>query len=160
VAYVKYRGETCYTADKWKELLRDELPSYMIPGIWIAVEKFTFSVNGKIDRMKLPEIGEYLLRDCAHSGVEPRSGTEYKLREIWREVLHQERIGVDDSFFDLGGNSLNIVQLASHYYRAFGKKLTIEQFFTYPTISAHAALLKVGGNVKYEAIGRVAEGVD
>ena len=117
--------------------LGDKLPEYMVPGLWVTMESFPLTSNGKIDKRALPDpepeqgrTGEY---------VAPRNETERKLAEIWQDLLEVEQVGIHDSFFELGGHSLLTVRLISAIRREFVVELQISAIFDYPTVALLAA---------------------
>ncbi|HEX2081440.1 MAG TPA: amino acid adenylation domain-containing protein, partial [Longimicrobium sp.] len=94
-----------------REHLRRTLPEYMVPSAFVALERFPLTPSGKLDRKALPAPD---LASAEEKYVAPRAPVEEVLAEIWAEVLRLERVGVHDSFFDLGGHSLLIMRLLAH----------------------------------------------
>src|SRR5262249_35500346 len=85
--------------------LRSRLPQYMIPAAFVLLEAFPLNANGKIDRRALPP--PTAERACPPAGTDQAlTATEAALAEIWQSMLNVEAVGVNDSFFDLGGHSL------------------------------------------------------
>jgi len=113
-------------------LLESRLPSYMIPGYFVEMEKFPLTSNGKIDRHALPAPGE-VGGDSNYTA--PRNETESRLVNIWQRLLNVERIGIMDDFFELGGHSLLAMRLVSVIRKALEVELNIKELFTYTTIS-------------------------
>ncbi|MGD2089379.1 MAG: amino acid adenylation domain-containing protein [Candidatus Aminicenantes bacterium] len=112
-----------------KNYLSHTLPDYMIPTCFLSIEKIPLTPNGKIHRHALPEPG--LIPGETYAA--PRSHVEQKLVEIWSEVLGKHNsIGINDDFFEIGGNSLKAVQVVSSLIKEFD--ITIDQIFQYPTI--------------------------
>ncbi|MEZ4691283.1 MAG: phosphopantetheine-binding protein [Ignavibacteria bacterium] len=72
----------------------------------------------------------------------PRNVTEEKLAGIWKELLHAERVGIRDNFFDLGGHSLLAMRVISSVRKELGYELSIKDFFIQPTVEELAALLE------------------
>jgi thioester reductase-like protein len=129
--------------------LRERLPDYMIPGRIVALEALPLTPNGKIDRNSLPaagEGGEDLEAAPAAAGyVAPRDETEQRLVAIWQEVLGQPTIGVEDSFFDLGGHSMLATKLIFRVRSAFDVDLPLQVLFeSRPTIARLAVILSGG----------------
>ncbi len=110
------------------------LPDYMIPLIYLHVDKIPTTPNGKIDKKaslslitKLPKLNtEY---------VAAKNEVEKELVKIWSQVLNQEYIGINDSFFDLGGNSFLLVMMYSRLDKLYPNRMTIADIFANPTIS-------------------------
>jgi amino acid adenylation domain-containing protein/non-ribosomal peptide synthase protein (TIGR01720 family)/FkbM family methyltransferase len=124
-----------------RELLLHELPDYMVPAGFTFLTQLPRLPNGKIDRAGLPQPqASPPAAGAADDGhVAPRNEIEAKLARIWSEVLHIERIGVNDNFFQLGGDSILNIQIVSRAHRA-GLRLSPSQLFKHPTIGELAAL--------------------
>ncbi|MCP4152393.1 MAG: amino acid adenylation domain-containing protein, partial [bacterium] len=123
------------------EYLAKELPPYMVPMYYVALEKMPLTVSGKINRklLPLPET------TSTKKYVPPGNPAEEKLVELWADVLgiKKETIGIDDNFFHLGGQSLKITSLAAKIFRSFNVKLPPTDIFKNPTVRGLAALLQV-----------------
>ncbi|XXS01113.1 amino acid adenylation domain-containing protein [Sorangium sp. So ce426] len=115
--------------------LRRRLPEYMVPTDFVWLETFPLTANGKLDRRALPEPG----RTVKAEGALPRTEVEEKLVQIWRDVLNVERVGIHDSFFKLGGDSILTLQVVARA-RKVGIKLTPKQMFAHPTIAEMASV--------------------
>jgi acyl carrier protein len=120
--------------DELKEHLSHSLPDYMIPGLWVILEKIPLTTNGKVDRKALPEPE---IKPAAQY-VAPQSDNEREITEIWKKVLGLEKIGVNDNFFDIGGNSLKIIQISVELKNLLGTDIAIAKMFQYPTIASLA----------------------
>lgn len=117
-----------------RQHLATDLPEYMIPGIYQRIEALPLTPNGKIDRQALPELTDY--RPFLESEYkEAETELEKSLTSLWAEVLRIDNIGINDNFFDLGGNSLLLVQLFQKLESKFPGKLAVVDLFAYPTIS-------------------------
>ncbi|MBF0381711.1 MAG: amino acid adenylation domain-containing protein [Magnetococcales bacterium] len=104
--------------------LREHLPDYMVPARITFLTAFPLTPNGKIDRKKLPEpIWDTLPRET--SSVPPHTPTEKNLAKILQEILNLQEIGVHDDFFELGGDSLAVVQLLASIEKKFEIKLSL-----------------------------------
>ncbi|MCG7409240.1 amino acid adenylation domain-containing protein [Paenibacillus sp. ACRRX] len=115
------------------------MPSYMIPSYFVQLEQMPLAPNGKLDRKLLPAPEGSL-----HTGAEyvaPRVDMEKTLATVWQAVLGIERVGVLDHFFELGGDSIKSIQVASRLQQA-GYKLEIRDLFKYPTIAQLQAHLQ------------------
>ncbi|MEV0396635.1 amino acid adenylation domain-containing protein, partial [Polymorphospora rubra] len=130
-----------------RSYLAARLPAYMVPAILVRLDAIPLTGNGKTNRKALPEprheIGaEYLA---------PRDRTERGLAEIWAGVLgtdriSADRIGVRNNFFDLGGNSLDLVRLAAEARRVFDVGLDPRSLYAAPTLEAMAGALARTGD--------------
>jgi nonribosomal peptide synthetase CepB len=124
--------------------LRDQvarvLPEHMVPADVIALAALPVTANGKVDRDALPDpdfSGRVSYR-------EPRTEVERVLCELFAEVLGLERVGVDDSFFELGGDSIYSVKLAARAQRA-GMAFTVVEVFEHRTPAGLATIVDQGG---------------
>ncbi|WP_433192112.1 amino acid adenylation domain-containing protein [Nocardia sp. CA-107356] len=114
--------------------LRRTLPSYMVPASLMVLDELPLSANGKIDRKALPE--PIIARPLGLVTAEPRSEVERVLAGIFSEVLCIDEIGVEDGFFDLGGNSLIAARAVARINATLGAGLTIRDLFEASTIAA------------------------
>ncbi|HSS52101.1 MAG TPA: amino acid adenylation domain-containing protein, partial [Thermoanaerobaculia bacterium] len=108
VAYFAVAGDSALTADELRGFLRASLPSYMVPAALVLLPVLPRTVSGKVDPHALPPPREDAAGPAA-AGEAPRTGLEWSIAEIWREVLGVEQVGVDDNFFDRGGHSLLLI---------------------------------------------------
>ncbi len=115
--------------------LRQSLPDYMLPTVFIDLEQMPLTPSGKIDVRALPEPQRKASRAAY---VAPRTPTEEILAGIWSEVLGIERISVADNFFDLGGHSLLATQILSRTADSFEVSLTLQSVFDDPSLAAMA----------------------
>lgn len=137
VAYFAPVGDDLSATDV-RAYLIDRLPAYMIPSFFVPVQEMPLNRNGKVDRDRLPDPRQ--VRSRARRGAtSPRSGMERDLVGIWREVLEIEDIGVDDSFFELGGDSILNVQIVARS-RARGIHFTPRDLFRSRTIATLATV--------------------
>ncbi len=121
--------------------LRSLLPEYMVPAAFVALAAMPLTPSGKIDRRALPSAGggADATATAAAATAVPRTPTERRLAQIWLEVLRIEQAGRDDNFFDLGGHSLLVTQLASRIQTTFGVALPMASVFDAPTLAGLAA---------------------
>jgi amino acid adenylation domain-containing protein len=123
-----------------RDYLSRQLPHYMIPSYFISLEKIPLTPNGKIDRNSLPAPDESRPRLEA-TYLDPETGMEKIIAGIWQQELGVERIGVNDNFFDLGGNSLSVVKLISSLNGKFKKNIPVVSMFKYRTIRTFSRFL-------------------
>jgi amino acid adenylation domain-containing protein len=117
--------------------LRERLPDYMIPSVFVMLDELPLTPNGKVDRKALPAPG----RERAESErefVAPRNEVEAGVAAMWVEVLKVERVGVEDNFFELGGHSLLATRLIARVREAFGVELPLRRLFERPTVAGVA----------------------
>lgn len=113
--------------------LASTLPAYMQPGEYVVINEMPLTPNGKIDRERLLTLEQNSLYSEVQY-VSPRNEIEMKLVTIWQEVLGKRKVGVVDNFFDLGGHSINAVQLISRINLAFSVRISIDSIFEEGTI--------------------------
>ncbi|MGI9291060.1 MAG: amino acid adenylation domain-containing protein [Gammaproteobacteria bacterium] len=133
VAYVT--GET--DTQLMKQHLAEELPEYMVPGVFVSLEAFPLLPNGKVNRKALP------IPELQHTQayVAPATSEQKKLAEIWQEVLRVEQVGIHDDFFELGGHSLLATQVMSRVRDEFGVAPDLRKLFSSPVLEDFAAYL-------------------
>ncbi|MFI5972307.1 non-ribosomal peptide synthase/polyketide synthase [Streptomyces sp. NPDC051452] len=124
--------------------LADGLPDYMLPAAFVTVPRLPLTANGKVDRRRLPAPDWSAGGERAHRA--PRTEAERVLAGIWADLLGLERVGVDDNFFMLGGDSILSIQVVSRA-RAAGLTLTPRDLFRRPTIAELAAAGDTGAPV-------------
>ncbi|MEO3827710.1 amino acid adenylation domain-containing protein [Actinomadura sp. B10D3] len=108
------------------------LPDYMVPAAFVAMDRLPLTPNGKLDRRALPAPGEGDFARGEH--VAPRTGLERRVADAWRRALDADRVGVDDGFFDLGGDSIRAVALVGAL-RAEGLDVAVRDVFEYRTVA-------------------------
>jgi thioesterase domain-containing protein/acyl carrier protein len=128
-------------ADALRQALRERLPAHMVPAAFVLLPALPLTPNGKVNRKALPAPDG---QDRAEKYLAPRTPVEEVLASIWAELLGLERVGVTDSFFDLGGHSLLGVRLMARIDRVFGVRLPIAALFAAPTVAQLASLLRGG----------------
>ena len=141
MAYVVPRSQPGFVPSDLRPFLASKLPSYMVPAVFVPLERLPLTPNGKIDRAALPVSGR-VEADGPRPDVLPRDKVEAELALVWREVLGKESVNVTEDFFDSGGNSLLAMSLLARVERTFGIKVSLVQFFQTPSIEAVAAILR------------------
>jgi amino acid adenylation domain-containing protein len=133
-------GEGKRWVEELKENLEGKLPPYMIPACFVEIDKIPLNANGKVDRKALPQPLEYDF----HTGGKyeaPVNDLQRIIAEIWQDVLGREKVGIQDNFFDIGGNSLDFVKVGSKLKEKLNEEIAVVTLFTYPTISSLAHYL-------------------
>jgi thioesterase domain-containing protein/aryl carrier-like protein len=139
VAYVVLKPGQADAPHELRDLLRQHLPDHMLPSAVVTLDRLPLTHNGKVDRAALPAPDfEHQLKDAF---VPPRTEWELRLAQLWRELLRVERVGVDDNFFALGGNSLMIVRLISQINQRHQLSLGVAELFRNPTVGQLARLI-------------------
>ncbi|WP_409181044.1 non-ribosomal peptide synthase/polyketide synthase [Amycolatopsis sp. VS8301801F10] len=116
-----------------REFLARSLPDYLVPSAFVALDRLPVSANGKLDRRALP-----VPRAAETGHVEPKTETERALAGIWAEVLGADRVGTQDSFFALGGDSLRSLQISAQASALFDVRLTPADVMAARTVAALA----------------------
>lgn len=125
------------TAESLRAHLAGSLPDYMIPARFVVVDTMPMTPNGKVDRRQLSERDGQALR--IESGyVAPRTANEQTLASVWMDVLGADRVGINDNFFALGGDSIKAIQITSRA-SGHGLTITIRDLFAHPTVAELAA---------------------
>ncbi|OQX08969.1 MAG: hypothetical protein BWK80_47510, partial [Desulfobacteraceae bacterium IS3] len=130
--------------------LQRYLPDYMIPSFFVRLEEFPLNLNGKIDKKALPKPEDIIYAKIKYEA--PANETEKKLAELWGEVLGLEKVGVNNPFFEIGGNSLSAIRIISRIYKAFEREISIQDFFAHSTVRKLAAFIRESGKLGYEEI--------
>ncbi|HDR6389537.1 non-ribosomal peptide synthetase [Bacillus cereus] len=133
VGYVIPEHGTLLTEKEVKNLLRERLPRFMIPEFIVLMQEFPVSPNGKLDKKALPE-PRFTRERMQSAYVPPVTTLEKKVARIYQDVLNLDRVGIDDDFFDLGGDSLSAVHLMNRIEKVLGKKVSLDVIYDKPTI--------------------------
>jgi amino acid adenylation domain-containing protein len=120
-------------ADALRARLRRSLPEPMVPSAFVALDRLPLTPGGKLDRRALPEPAPEERRS-----TRPRTDGEAALAAVWAEVLGVERVGREDGFFDLGGNSLLLVRLQALLRERLGREVPVVDLMRHPSVAALA----------------------
>ncbi|ACK73815.1 amino acid adenylation domain protein (plasmid) [Gloeothece citriformis PCC 7424] len=142
IAYILPQKGKLILEDELRNFLQKSLPHYMIPSIFIPVDQFSLTTNGKVDRRLLPDPNLYR-RTEVKAYIPPRTPIETKMAEIWANVLNLERVSLEDNFFELGGHSLLITQLLVKIRSDFGLDLPLRSLFESPTLAKLSERIEV-----------------
>jgi amino acid adenylation domain-containing protein len=132
-----------------REHLASQLPYYMIPPYFVRIGQIPLTPNGKVDRKALPEPEIKPLQEYAA----PKTDAEKIVAGIWKQVLEVEKVGINDNFFDLGGNSLKIITLNRKLREEFKKEIPVVTMYRYSTISSFLQYLASEDNSLNEETG-------
>jgi amino acid adenylation domain-containing protein len=153
VAYLVPAGHRAPTVTALRRLLADKLPAYMVPSTFVTLETLPLTATGKVDRRALPPPdGTRPTLDTPY--VAPRSPLEEWLATTWAEVLGLDRVGRDDNFLDLGGQSLMATMLVSRVLAHLHVRLSPRTLLDAPTVAAMAEVLvrSLPGGMENEAL--------
>jgi amino acid adenylation domain-containing protein len=141
IAYVVTGQHEFLEANELRNFLREKLPDYMIPSAFFYLDQLPLTLNGKVDRARLPEL-DGARYTSAETFAAPRTNVERILEEIWGKLLDIDRVSVFDNFFDVGGHSLLATQLLVRLYDAFQVELPLRTLLENPTIAEQAAVIE------------------
>lgn len=123
-----------------RRYLGERLPAYMIPTGFTLLDAFPLNANGKVDRRALPAY-RFDSPQTAREHTAPHTETEKVLAALWSEVLNVEPIGIDDDFFDLGGQSLLAIRVVARIRDTFEVDLPLRNLFEHPTVAGLAEVI-------------------
>ncbi|MBN3895575.1 MAG: amino acid adenylation domain-containing protein [Nostoc sp. NOS(2021)] len=142
VAYIVSKFKEALTNEELRRFLKEKLPYYMVPGVFVFLDTLPLTPNGKIDRRALPAPDLTARHQSEVSFVAAQNELELQLTKIWEKVLGINPIGIKDNFFTLGGHSLIAVRLVSEIEKVCQKKLPLSTFFQKQTIEELAVVLE------------------
>ena len=122
------------TEEDVRSFLRNKLPDYLIPNDYILMEEFPLNRSGKIDKHSLPPPGQHQ-QESKHF-VAPAKGLQAMIADVWKEILHVEKVGIKDNFFDIGGHSLTLVQVHTALCKRLDQNISILDLFQHPSIES------------------------
>ncbi|WP_179090402.1 non-ribosomal peptide synthetase/type I polyketide synthase [Paenibacillus sp. FSL R7-0337] len=135
---VYYEAQEELSVEKLRKHLTAYLPAYMIPARYMWLQKLPLNEHGKANKALLPRFGEYVVHPHLEY-VLPATEIQKQIAEAWEEVLGGVRVGLHDRFFEIGGNSLNAIRLASRLESIAGKEVPVTAIFQHPTVAELAA---------------------
>lgn len=138
IAYVTFK-EFKPSEKEIKNFLSKTVPDYMIPNMILILDRFPLNENGKVNKQELRKLIQ--ARSDGDSFTPVTTITELKLAELWTDLLHVEKIGLNSDFFALGGHSLLATQLMSRIRRDFNIQIPLRDIFSYSTLSKLADLI-------------------
>ncbi|MGH3896728.1 MAG: non-ribosomal peptide synthetase, partial [Pseudonocardiaceae bacterium] len=147
VAYVVAAGTVVPDTTMLREALKQTLPDYMVPSAFVLLDQLPSNTSGKLDRRVLP--APDFAAAVGDGYIAPRTETEVVLAGIWAEVLGVERVGVQNNFFELGGDSLLSMQVISRARVAFGVEVSLRSLFINPTVAGLAGVLPADAVADY-----------
>jgi amino acid adenylation domain-containing protein len=134
-------SDKIFDTSELREYLLQTSPEYMIPSYFIQLDQFPLTTSGKIDSKALPlPSGERPKLETSYAM--PGTWSEKKIADIWKDILGIVKIGIDDSFFELGGNSLDMIKVNDRIQKIFQVDIPVVHMFRYPTIRSLAVYLK------------------
>ncbi len=131
------------TSTELRNYLRNKLPEYMIPSHFVQLESMPLTNNDKVDVRALQERDDENYISLGTTYMAPGTNLEKMIAEIWKQVLGVNQVGIYDHFFELGGNSLNIIQVNERLKNDLNIDITVMMLFRYPTIYSLSQQLKM-----------------
>jgi surfactin family lipopeptide synthetase A len=145
VAYFVAINGAAPTTAELRSFLKEKLPEYMLPSVFVALKRMPLTPNGKVDRRALPtpDQADFASKETFAA---PKDVVESQLVQLWEAVLGVRPIGVRDNYFELGGHSLVAVRLMKRIEETFGRTLPIATLLQAPTIEQLATILRDKGS--------------
>jgi amino acid adenylation domain-containing protein len=146
IAYVVPNGQ--FDKENLTTFLYTKLPDYMVPRVFIPLNRLPLTNNGKLDKKALPDpdlLPEFGIRKIRP----PETETQKMLLAIWKDALQLQQIGIDDNFFELGGHSLTAIRIIRTIEDKTKRRLPITALFESPTIEKLAVLLETEERPSY-----------
>jgi amino acid adenylation domain-containing protein len=138
VAYVVAHHEAPQQTSDLRDFLKERLPAYMVPSVFMHIDRVPLTPSGKVDRRGLPA-PDFNSTQATETFAPARTTLEELMCNIWCEVLGLERIGIHDNFFDLGGHSLLATRLMARVRDVLQIELSLNLLFENPTVAGLAA---------------------
>jgi acyl carrier protein len=127
-------------SSQMQRFLRMSLPEFMVPAAFVWLDELPLTPAGKVDYRRLPQL-ESVTEARETEFFAPRTPIEQALADLWSELLGVEKVGIHDSFFDLGGHSLLLVKMNARLEQQFQLSLPLGILFEAPTVEQLATLL-------------------
>jgi acyl carrier protein len=143
VAYFVHANRHSPTTAELRQHLRERVPEFMMPEVFIKLDEISLTAHGKVDRKAMRSLAHS--RPASEGFVAPRTKTERALAETWAQVLDIQYVGVHDNFFELGGHSLLAAQILSRARDTFGVELPLSTLLKSPTVAELAEAIESGG---------------
>ncbi|MGH1396697.1 MAG: non-ribosomal peptide synthetase [Trichormus sp.] len=134
VAYIVLHQNNTYQQNQLRSFLQQRLPQHMLPSAFVVLQSLPLTPNGKVDRNQLP-VPSRERPQLEQPYIAPRTDLQKLLATIWSDFLNIDQVGIEDNFFDLGGTSTLIMQIAVRIEQELGIELSVVKLFQYPTIA-------------------------
>ena len=147
IAYIVPVSSDFHGVSKLRDYLQEKLPVYMIPSVFVTIDALPLTQNGKVDYKALPSPSQTVKTETDY--VAPRTKIERVLCDIWSQVLGYRNAGVNDNYFELGGDSILSISIISKA-RSAGLHITPQQIFSYSTIAKLAPQISISETINAE----------
>jgi amino acid adenylation domain-containing protein len=151
VAYFVPDADTTLSSDELRSYLKERLPDYMVPSVFMPLEAVPLTPHGKVDRAALPAPDVSLSR-ANKQYVAPTNDLQQQLVDIWEELFKIHPIGITDNFFELGGHSLQMIMLVTRVEERLGKRVAMAELFEDPTVEHLAQLVGHGKESLFQSL--------
>jgi hypothetical protein len=141
VAFLVPNSQAAASVSELSAYLRQQLPDYMIPAVFVTLDQLPLTSSGKLDRRALPTPSS-VLRSVDTPFVAPGNTLQLTIAQIWREVLLLDKVGLHDNFFDLGGHSLLMSRVHARLTEELNEGISMIDLFKYPTVHSLAQFLE------------------
>jgi aspartate racemase len=131
------------SSDELRAYLKERLPEYMVPSVYVPLESVPLTPHGKVDRNALPAPQVSLSR-VGREYIAPQNDLQQQLVDIWEELFKIHPIGITDNFFELGGHSLQMIMLVARVEERLGKRVSMAELFDDPTVEHLSGLIGHG----------------
>jgi amino acid adenylation domain-containing protein len=140
VAYLVTHENATPSVNELRGFLKEKLPDYMLPSAFVMLDTLPLTPNGKVDRRALP-VPDSLRPTLTTTYQVPQSEMEQQIAKLWQEVLHLDKVGIHDNFFDLGGHSLLMLKVNNKLRAIVQRDISVVTMFQNPTIYSLAQYL-------------------
>jgi acyl carrier protein len=141
IAFIVGTNGEAPTPNELRRFLAAQLPDYMVPARFFHLDSLPLTDNQKVDRAALSAVAAQRRALATPSG-EQASAFERRLLRLWETVLAQSGLGIDDKFFEIGGDSLSAAKLVARIEREFGRQISLDTLLEQPTVRQLAQLLE------------------
>ncbi len=155
VAYIVAAADQSPTTSELRSYLKQKVPEYMVPTVFVMLEQMPLTPNGKVDRLALP-VPDQSRPELEQTFVAPHTPVEEVVAGIWSEVLGVEQVGVHDNFFELGGHSLLATQVISRMQEAFQLEIPLRCMFESPTVAGLTSTMETTAGVTQTDLSKIA----
>jgi surfactin family lipopeptide synthetase A len=153
VAYLVAAREQAPSLTELRRYLKQQLPEYMVPAVFVLLDELPLTPHGKLDRGALPA-PDQTRPELEQTYVAPRTPVEQKVAEIWSAVLRVNHVGVHDNFFELGGDSLLATQVMFRLSETLQLELPLRSLFEAPTVTELAATIAEADQPRYGTVSQ------
>ncbi len=136
-----YTGKSKLSSSELDKFLSNKLPRYMVPSLFKYLDNLPLNGNGKVDKSLLRSLNEIQV-EMDTPFVAPRNEIEELLEDIWKEVMHLNKIGVHDNFITLGGHSLAAIRITTRINEELEMNFPLNKIFELPTIGEYAGYIE------------------